>query len=65
MSGIKCAGGTQAQTKDHRQVHIVKQSCSGTSVAPIPSTQNTLSFASQSHEAIIILGGFLGNDVLL
>lgn len=46
------------RSKDRGQVHTVKQSCSGTSVVPVPSTQKALSFASQSHETIIILHGF-------
>lgn len=46
------------RSKDRRQVHAVKQSCSGTSVVPVPSTQKPLSFASQSHETVITLRGF-------
>lgn len=46
------------RNKDCRQVHTVKQSCSGTGVVPVPSTQKTRSFASQSHEGIVILHGF-------
>lgn len=46
------------RSKDCRQVHTVKPSCSGTSVVLVPSAQKTLWFASQRHEAVVILCGF-------
>lgn len=46
------------RSKDRRQVHTLKQSCSGTSVVPVPGTQKPLSFGSQSHDTVITLSGF-------
>lgn len=45
------------RSKDHRQVHTVEQSCSGTSVLPVPRTQKTVRL-SQSHEIVIKLHVF-------
>lgn len=45
------------RSKDHRQVHTVEQSCSGTGVLPVPSTQKTVRL-SQSHEIVIKLHVF-------